>query len=71
MELEKILAQELFDKAVIPIMDLPLTDDSIKAKGLEIALIILDEIFSRNINESKHDLYCKTHSILCSGEVEF
>lgn len=65
------LAQELFDKAVTPIMDLPLTDDAIKAKGLEIALIMLGEIFNRNTNQSKHELYCETHGVLMAGDVEY
>lgn len=65
------LAQELFDKAVTPIMDLPLTDDAIKAKGLEIALIMLGEIFDRNTDQSKHDLYCETHGVLMAGDVEY
>ena len=71
MTASQTLAQQLFDKAVTPIMDLPLTDDSIKAKGLEIALIMLGEIFDRNTNESKHNLYCGAHGVLCSGEVEY
>ena len=65
------LAQELFDKAVEPIMDLPLSDDVIKYKGLEIALAMLDQIFDRNTNQSKHDLYCETHGVLMAGDVEY
>ena len=65
------LAQELFDKAVVPIMDLPLTDDTIKAKGLEIASIMLDQIFDRNTDQSKHDLYCEVHGVLMAGDVEY
>jgi hypothetical protein len=71
MTLAQVLAQDLFDKAVEPIMDLPLTDDVIKAKGLEIALIILNNIFDRNTDQSKHDLYCNTHGVLMAGEVEY
>jgi hypothetical protein len=65
------LAQDLFDKAVEPIMDLPLTDDVIKDKGVEIALVMLGQIFDRNTDQSKHDLYCKTHGVLMAGEVEY
>jgi hypothetical protein len=67
----KALAQDLFDKAVEPIMDLPLTDDTIKAKGLEIALIMLGQIFDRNTVESKNDLYCETQIVLLRGDIEY
>lgn len=67
----KELAQELFDKAVVPIMDLPLTDDAIKDKGLELALIMLGQIFDRNTNQSNHDLYCEAHGVLLAGDVEY
>lgn len=67
----KELAQELFDKAVVPIMDLPLTDDAIKDKGLELALIMLGQIFDRNTNQSNHDLYCEAHGVLSAGDVEY
>jgi hypothetical protein len=67
----KALAQELFNKAVVPVMDLPLTDDTIKSKGLEIALIMLDQIFDRNTDQSKNDLYCETQIALLREEVEY
>lgn len=67
----KALAQDLFDKAVEPIMDLPLTDDTIKAKGLELALVMLGQIFDRNTVESKNDLYCETQIVLLRGDVEY
>ena len=65
------LAQDLFDKAVEPIMDLPLTDDTIKAKGVEIAMVMLGAIFDRNTDPSKHDLYCETHGVLMAGDIEY
>jgi hypothetical protein len=65
------LAQELFDNAVNPIMDLPLTDDTIKAKGLELASIMLGQIFDRNTDPSKHDLYCEAHGVLMAEDVEY
>jgi hypothetical protein len=67
----KVLAQDLFDKSVEPIMDLPLTDDTIKAKGLEIALIMLGQIFNLNTVESKNDLYCETQIVLLRGDIEY
>jgi hypothetical protein len=65
------LAQDLFDKSVEPIMDLPLTDDTIKAKGVEIAMVMLGAIFDRNTDQSKHDLYCETHGVLMAGDIEY
>ena len=67
----KALAQDLFNKAVVPVMDLPLSDETIKAKGLEIALLMLDQIFDRNTVESQNDLYCEAQGILLRGEVEY
>ena len=67
----KALAQDLFNKAVVPVMDLPLSDETIKAKGLEIALLMLDQIFDRNTVESQNDLYCEAQGILQRGEVEY
>jgi hypothetical protein len=67
----KSLAQDLFNKAVVPVMDLPLSDETIKAKGLEIALLMLDQIFDRNTVESQNDLYCEAQGILHMGEVEY
>ena len=71
MEQAQVLAQDLFDKAVKPIMDLPLSDDTIIAIGLELASIMLDEIFNRNTDQSKHDLYCDTHEILMAMDIVF
>lgn len=71
MEQAQALAQDLFDKAVKPIMDLPLSDDTIIAIGLELASIMLDEISSRNTDQSKHDLYCDTHGILMVGDIVY
>jgi len=71
MSRAKDLAQELFDKAVAPIMDLPLTDEAIKRIGLELTLVMLDEIFKRNTDQSKHNLYVDAHYILQDGDVEF
>ena len=65
------LAQELFNKAVVPVMDLPLSDETIKAKGLEIALLMLDQIYDRNTFTSLNDMYCEAQAILCSGDVEY
>jgi hypothetical protein len=67
----KALAQDLFNKAVVPVMDLPLSDETIKAKGLEIALLMLGQIFDRNTVESQNDLYCEAQGILLRGEVEY
>jgi hypothetical protein len=71
MKQARELAQELFNKALVPVMDLPLTDDIIKSKGLEIALIMLDQIFDRNTDQSKNDLYCETQIALLREEVEY
>ncbi len=65
------LAQQLFDKAVEPIMDLLITDEVVKAKGIEIASIMLGEIYDRNSDGAKNDLYCEVRAILMSGEVEY
>jgi hypothetical protein len=64
-------AQQLFDKAVAPIMDLPLTDEAIKRIGLELAQVMLDEIFSQNTNQSKHDFYCNVNKFINSEDIEF
>jgi len=52
----KALAQDLFNKAVTPVMDLPLSDETIKAKGLEIALLMLDQVYDRNTFTSLNDM---------------
>jgi hypothetical protein len=67
----KALAQDLFNKSVVPVMDLPLSDETIKAKGLEIALLMLDQVYDRNTVESQNDLYCEAQGILHRGEVEY
>ena len=67
----KQYAQHLFDKAVVPIMDLPLTDDTIKALGLELANIMLDEIMDQNTKPAKHDWIVNVHTALNSGEIEY
>jgi len=64
----KQYAQHLFDKAVTPIMDLPLTDDTIKAIGLELAQLMLSEIMSVNTKSSKHDYLCDVYAVLMDGE---
>jgi hypothetical protein len=64
----KQYAQHLFDKAVNPIMDLPLTDDTIKAIGLELAQVMLKEIMSANTKSSKHDYLCDVYAALMDGE---
>jgi len=69
MNASKELAQQLFNKVVVPIMDLPLTDDSIRSIGIELTYIVLDEIFKRNTDQSKNDFYCNVHG--CINEVEF
>jgi hypothetical protein len=71
MTAAQTLAQQLFDKAVVPIMDLSIMDETIKAKGLEIALMMLNEISNRNTDKSKHDLYCDVHGVLISADVEY
>jgi len=45
MKKSKEFAQKLFDKMVVPIMDLPLTDDTIKAIGIELTQITLDKLW--------------------------
>ena len=67
----KALAQDLFNKAVVPVMDLPLSDETIKAKGLEIALLMLDQIYDRNTFTSLNDMYCEAQEILYYGDVEY
>jgi hypothetical protein len=67
----KALAQDLFNKAVVPVMDLPLSDETIKAKGLEIALLMLDQVYDRNTFTSLNDMYCESQGILHRGEVEY
>ena len=69
MNAPKELAQQLFNKIVTPIMGLPLTDDAIKEIGIELTYIVLDEIFNRNVDQSKHDFYCNVHGYI--NEVEF
>ena len=64
-------AQHLFDKAVVPIMDLPLTDDTIKTIGLELAQIMLDGIMDANTKASKHDYLCRVNDALNSGTIEY
>lgn len=64
----KQYAQHLFDKAVNPIMDLSLTDDTIKALGLELAQVMLSEIMSANTKASKHDYLCDVYATLMDGE---
>jgi len=71
MKKSQQLAQELFDKAVEPIMDLPLTDNVIKAKGLELAQIMLDEIYNRNTDQSKNDFYCDVNHFLNEETIEY
>lgn len=66
------LAQHLFDKAIkkLKLVHSP-TDEVAKAKGIEIASIMLNEIYGRNSGGTKNDLYCETHAILVSGDVEY
>lgn len=64
----KQYAQHLFDKAVNPIMDLPLTDGTIKALGLELAQVMLSEIMSANTKVSKHDYLCNVYAALMDEE---
>jgi len=65
------LAQQLFDKAVEPIMDLQLTDETIKSKGIELALIILDEIYNRNTGCINNDVYCDAANALNEDDISF
>jgi hypothetical protein len=65
------LAQDLFDKAVVHVMDLKLTEGVIKTLGCNIALSMLDEIVSRNTNVIFMDLYCETKFILEENDVGF
>jgi len=67
---ELLLAQELFDKAVIHIMDLNLTDEVTKAIGVNMALSTLNEIVNRNTDEKLMDLYCGVRNILVNEDVE-
>jgi len=65
------LAQQLFNKAIEPIMDLPLTDAIIKTKGIKLARIILDEIYSRNTSPSKNDFYCDVNEALNENNITY
>ena len=67
----KQYAQHLFNKAVGPIMDLPLTNDVIKAIGLELTQIMLDEIMDNNTKESKHDYLCWVNKYLTNEDIEY
>ena len=69
MNAAKDLAQQLFDEMVAPLIGLPLTDDAIRAMGIELAYKVLGEIVSRNTDESKHDFYCDVHGYI--SEVVF
>jgi len=69
MKKSKEFAQKLFDKMVVPIMDLPLTDDTIKAIGIELTQITLDKLMEMNTDISKHDFYCEVNKYI--HEVEF
>lgn len=69
MNVAQDLAQELFNKMVTPLIGLPLTDDAIRAMGVELTYKVLDEIVSRNTDESKHDFYCDVHG--CISQVEY
>lgn len=54
----RVLAQELFNKAVIHIMDLPIVDDTIIAIGKDIARTMINEIYNNsNKNENQTMLY--------------
>jgi hypothetical protein len=54
----RVLAQELFNKAVIHIMDLPIVDDTIIVIGKDIARTMINEIYNNsNKNENQTMLY--------------
>ena len=55
---ELALAQELFNKAVVHIMDLTIMDEVIISIGKNIAITMLDEIYNRNTDPSMNDFYC-------------
>jgi len=65
------LAQQLFDKAVEPIMDFQVNRDLIKTKGIELARIILDEIYNRNTDPSKNDFYCDVNNTLNEDDISY
>lgn len=67
----KEYAQHLFDKAVVPIMDLPLTNDVIKAIGLELAQIMLDEIMDHNNNHMENDWLCEVNKFINNEDIEY
>lgn len=69
MEKAQQLAQQLFDRAVEPIMDLQLTDSTVKSKGIELAQIMLDEIYTRNSDQSKNDFYCNVNNSLNESDI--
>jgi hypothetical protein len=53
-----VVAQELFNKAVIHVMDLSITDDTIISMGKDMARTMLDEIYNRSSkNENQTILY--------------
>jgi hypothetical protein len=49
----RVLAQELFNKAVIHIMDLSIVDDTIIVIGKDIARTMINEIYN-NSNKNKN-----------------
>jgi hypothetical protein len=53
----RVLAQELFNKAVIHIMDLPIVDDTIIVIGKDIARTMINEIYNNsNKNENQNQV---------------
>ena len=67
----KQYAQHLFDKAVYPLLDLPLSDEVINRIGLEIAERMLTEVFTQNTNQSKHDFYCNVSKFINEEDIEY
>ena len=66
----KQYAQNLFNKTVVPIMDLPLTNDVIKAIGLELTQIMLDEIMDNN-NHMENDWLCEVNKFINDEDIEY
>lgn len=67
----KQYAQHLFDKAVWPLLDLPLSDEVINRIGLEIAERMLAEVLSQNTVQAKHDFYCDVSKFINEEDIEY
>lgn len=67
----KQYAQHLFDKAIWPLLDLPLTPDMTKTIGLELAQRMLDEIMDHNNNHMENDWLCEVNTFINEEDIEY